>query len=240
MRKTCKVCDHKKVAQINEKIRNGDSISSISKLYAISRDTITRHRDECMAKLLAEDKEAKEAIVGDSLIKQVREQIDYLHKIIVACDEWLTDPEDESKYYLGPRGEEVEIVYQQVDPDSGRITPSQRKATLQEILQAVESHGYIVRGVKFSHSDPRELLIKGIGKLEGTVKMIHETSQRLIEWEHKKKALAKLDADGTGDITFEEQVNNITRRIIVSREGKHDNGDLCEKAGMPKIAPGKQ
>lgn len=231
MRTHCKVCSHKKVAQINEKIRNGDSIASLSKLYGISRTTLAKHKNECMVKLLAEDKETMDAIVSDSLIKQVNVQIDLVHKLIGACDEWLTDPEDPTKYYLGPRGEEVDIAYQVTDSRTGEISKVQRKATLQELLQAIEGHGYIIRGVKFNHSDPRELLIKAIGKLEGTVKMIHESSRQLIEWEHKKKALERLDG-GDNVVTVEEQISTITRRLTVASK-KNDTESLMAQAGLP-------
>lgn len=234
MRRTCKVCSHKKSAQIDIKIRNGSSLSSIGKQYGLSRTTIRNHRDECMVKILVEDEAMKDAIVGDVLIKQVNAQIELVHKLIKACDEWLTDPEDPDKYYLGPRGTEIDITYQEVDKDTGRILPIQRKATLQEIMQAIESEGYIVKGVKFNHADPRELLLKSIGKLEGTVKMINESSQRLIEWEYQKKALAKLDEAGVGSITFEEQISNITQRVIIARK-PNDTEDLMTIAAMPKI-----
>jgi hypothetical protein len=232
MRENCKVCRHPKRAQIDAKIANGDSISSLSKLYGISRTTLSKHRDECLVSLLAEDKETKDAIIGDSLINKVEKQIDLVQKMITACDEWLTDPDDPNKYYLGPRGDEVDVVYYEIDPETNRVGKQPRKSTLQEMMEAVEGAGYIIKGVSFNHADPRDLLLKAITKLEGTVKMIHSASQNLIEWQYKKEAMEKLSNAGDTNITFEKQIGMIAERITIAT-AKNDTSALMAKAGMP-------
>jgi hypothetical protein len=218
---------------INAKIRNGDSINGLYKLTGLSRNVLTKHKNECMSKIIATDSKSRDALVGDTLLKQVRDQIELVQKLVIACDEWLTDPDDPEKYFLGPRGQEIDITYSEIDPDTGRILPSQRKATLQEMIQAVESKGYVIRGITNKHSDPRELLLKAIGKLEGTAKFIYESSQKLIEWEHKKKALDKLETEG-GSISFEKQVEMITEKVTIAYN-KGQSQELSELAGLPDL-----
>ncbi len=234
VRGRCKVCDHKKVALINSKLRSEDTIASIEKLFNISRKTITRHRDKCLASLLSEDKETKEAIVGDVLLKQVNSQIELVSKMIQACDEWLTDPDDPSKYFIGARGDEIDVSFQKVDVDSGRLLPGKEKATLQELIQAIKAPGvYHLLNITNKHADPRDLLLKAITKLEHTVKMINDSTIKLIEWEHKKNALDKLSKEG-GVISVEHQVSQITQRVTVALQGSNPI-ELSKLAELPEL-----
>lgn len=233
-RRKCKVCNHKKVALIDKKIRNGDSINSIHKIFSVSRDTLALHRDNCMSALLQEDKAIQESLVSDSLIHQVQAQIALVQKLILACDDYLTDPDDDSKYYLGPHGHEIDVTYQEVNKKTGGLLPSRQKATLQELIQAVEGDSYVIRGITSKHADPRDLLLKAITKLEGTAKFIFEGTQKLIEWEHKKKALDKLAETG-GTISIEKEIQTITEKVVVAF-GKSNTVELSDLAGLPKLS----
>lgn len=232
-RKKCKVCKHKKVALIDKKLRNGDSVNSIHKLFGVSRNTLSYHRDNCLTTLLMEDKEVQDSLLSDKLINQVNDQIALVQKMILACDDYLSDPEDPDKYYLGPRGDEVDIVYNEIDEETGRLLPSQRKATLQELLQSVESGSYVVRGITHKHADPRDLLLKAIAKLETTAKFIYEGSQKLIEWEYKKQAMDKVSKEG-GTISFEKQVETITERVTIAMR-ESNTEELSKLAELPEL-----
>ena len=118
---------------MNKQLLNGDSLNGIARQYGMSRDVIRRHKNECLSGLL-QQANAEKQLVGDSLVRQVEADIGMIHKLVRACDEWLTDPDDPTKYFLGPRGEEIDIVYQETDEKTGRLLPTMRKATLQEML----------------------------------------------------------------------------------------------------------
>jgi hypothetical protein len=234
VRRKCKVCDHKQVAEINRRLRDGDSLNSISLRYNISRRTLTSHKSECLSKLLAQDETAKKVIVGDSIIKTIEEQITKVMKMIDACDDYLTDPDDPEKYFLGPQGHEIEVVYNLIDKETGKILPQKEKANIQDLLQEIEEKaGYVIKGYASKQTDPRELLLKALSKLEGTAKMIQESSKKLIEWEYQKKAMDEASSKG-GSITVEEQVSNITRKVIIAIQGS-DTENLSKKAGLPEL-----
>ncbi len=229
----CKICDSKKVSYINNKIVNGDSISSISRLYGFARDTIKKHKNVCISRLLQEVNEEKQ-LVGDSLVKQVEADIFMIHKMVRACDEWLTDPEDPTKYFLGPRGDEIEVVYQERDDETARLLPAKQKASLQELINTVEKGGgYVVRGINNRAADPRELLLKSITKLEGIVKMILETTQNEIENKHKRAAIDKAASEGSM-ISFEKQISQITERVTIAMKNSN-SAELCKMAGLPEL-----
>ena len=236
-RKTCKVCDSKRVVQINQMILSGDSIAKINQLYGISRTTITKHKRECIAEILQDamdEKSENKIMVGDSLVKQVEADITMIHKLIQACDEWLTDPDDPSKYFLGPRGNEIEITYMGKDKETGRQEKIPRKATLQEMISVIEDEKlYVIHNITHKHADPRELLLKAIAKLEGIVKMILDTTMAELENKHKREALDKAEKEG-GTITVEKQVSQITERVIIAMKGSN-TAELSKKAGLPEL-----
>lgn len=237
MAKKCKVCEHPKVDIINQQIISGDkSLSSLAKLYGMNRATLAKHRDNCLTGLMVKNEATKTALTEDILLKQVQSYMELVRKMILACDEWLTDPEDPTKYFIGARGEEIDVVYQEINPDNGRVDAVQRKATLQLLLDKIESSDrYIIRGVTSNHSDPRDLLLKAITKLENTVSLIHKSTQNLAEWEFKKKAMLKADGQDVNEISFEKQVETITEKVTVAF-GKSNSDNLCKKAGLPELS----
>jgi len=211
---------------------NGDSITSIVRLSGITRNTLLRHKSECMGGMLQRVNEEK-GLVGDSLIKQVEADITLVHKLVQACDAWLTDPDDPNKYFLGPRGEEIDITYQETDPETGRLEKIMKKASLQEMIHAVEAGGFIIRNITTKQADPRELLLKSIGKLEGIVKMILETTQAELENKFKREALSKAAKEG-GTISIEKQISQITERVTIAMKSSNSE-ELCRMAELPEI-----
>ncbi len=231
-RKKCKACNSQRVAQLNKQLLNGNSLNGLSKQYGMSRDVIRRHKNECLSELLQEAFEEK-GLIRDSLIKQVETDISMIHKLIKACDAWLTDPNDPTKYFLGPRGEEIDIVYQEIDEKTGRQLPTMRKASLQEMIHTVERGGYLVRNINLKYADPRELLLKSISKLEGIVKMILETTQNEIENKHKRAAIDKAASEGSM-ISIEKQISQITERVTIAMKSSN-TAELCKMAGLPEL-----
>lgn len=231
VKKKCKICNHKRVAQINSKMLNQASLSSLEKLYSVSRATLRKHRDNCLPAILADDNKIKDAITGDVLIKQVYDTIALVRKLYTACDDYLTDPDDKDKYFLGPRGHEIEVLYSDYN-DKGNPDRVQKKADIQQLLDSLDGK-YVIRNVTVKHADPRDLLLKGIGKLQDTVKMIQSSTQNLIEWEHKKRALDKIANEGAAMVTVQEEVAIITKRVTIALG--IDTDDLMKKAGMPNL-----
>ena len=230
-KRPCKVCEHKKSGEITMKIRNGDSMNSLYKLYGISRGALNRHKNECMVQLLAQDKEAKEALTSDTLIKMVTDQIEFVQKMITACDKYLTDPDNPDEYFLGPQAHEIEVVYNLIDLEKGTILPQKEKADLQSLMVDVECKGALsIKGFTSKQADPRDLLLKAIGKLEGTAKMIQDSTQKMIQWEYQKKAMEKASNEG-GSISFEKQVQSITEKVTVAM-GKSNSDELLKLAGL--------
>jgi len=232
-RKKCKVCDHPKLDQINARIRNNDTISSIAKLYGISRDTITKHKKACIGALIVADKNIKELLAGEVMIKQIQLDMKMMHKMLMACDRWMTDPENPEEYFIGERGTEIEVVYHTMD-ENGEPSKQRKKDTLQTLLNIIDSDGQYLRvDVNSKAADPRELLVKAATKLENTAEMIMKATQKQLENEYKNKAMTKVGEEG-GIITFEEELKQLTKRVIIASRG-NENQKLAELAELPDL-----
>jgi hypothetical protein len=232
----CKICNSKNALAINQALQRGEPVLQLHKQYGYSRSTISKHKKECIPALLDDSLNTKNNVIGTSgmaLIEDVQSQINLVKKLVVACDEYLQDPDNPEKYFLGPRADEVEISY--TEQVNGRASQVKKKALLQEIIDEIHAtERYSILNITMKHADPRELLLKAIGKLEGTVKLINESSQKLIEWEHKKAALDKLSASGETEVSIERQIETITERVTVALK-RSDAENLIKLAEMPDL-----
>lgn len=232
-RKKCKVCNHKLVAEIDQKISGTSSISSLSTIYGLARATLTKHKNICLAAVTTSDA-AKELVYNaDSpILKAIQAELERIHKLVNACDDYLIDPEDPAKYYVGPRAHDVDIVYMEYDKEKKRTSRTRRKANMQEILHRIDSDGeYVIQNITSKFSDPRDLLLKAITKLEATTKLIIESNQKAIEWEHKNRALAKLSKSGSAEISVERELQILTEKITIAYKDSNSE-ELCDLAGL--------
>jgi hypothetical protein len=83
-----------------------------------------------------------------------------VQKIYEACNDWLQDPEDHSRYNIDPRAYEHEVIYNWVLTDGeGKETRIRKKATLQELLErAIRDDEEIIK-VESKTADPRKLIL---------------------------------------------------------------------------------
>jgi hypothetical protein len=95
-----------------------------------------------------------------------------INKLFDACDRWLSDPSDPSRYQLGPRADDVDIIYWE---DSNDGTPIKRKEKLSVLLYKVntankESLTFELAEIK--NVDPSALLIKTANHLQRQLELI--------------------------------------------------------------------
>lgn len=230
-KKECKICKHKYRKQIEQKLLNGDSISSIERIYKVSRSTVRKHRDVCFKDIVEGDKEVAASMpVGNNMLEEIRDAMKYVNKIVMACDKYLQDPDNPEEYFVGPRAHDIDVVYSL--PDDQR----QKKASLQELISSTESKGgFIAMSSKQTFTQPTDLLIKAVDKLEKTAKLVYEQTQKQIEWEFRNQAIKDASGDKNSTITFEETIKEVTKRVTIAR--KESNSDELSKiAGLPEIS----
>lgn len=229
----CKVCSSDQCGEITQRIRKKEPISQISTRYGFNRKILTRHKNECMVKMLAIDDKVKDELVSDTLINLVKENVAMVRKMIIACDSYMTDPDNPGQYFLGPQAHEIEMVYRQYDK-KGALLPNKEKCMLQDKIREIECSEQIsVVSCNIKTSDPRDLLLKSAKKLEETAKMIMESTQRLIEFEAQKALMEQAKKKG-GSVSYEKTVESMTEKVIVALKGS-DTEKLSKLAGLPEL-----
>ena len=97
--------------------------------------------------------------------------------LLDACDRWLRDPADPTRYDVGPRAEDVDVVYTELVGEE-RV---RRKASLGDLLERIEGSGRNVLYTEAKHADPRELALKAVAPLRPLVELLAKLVGELDE-----------------------------------------------------------
>ncbi len=183
MSRTCTVCGHQERHAIDTAlVAASDPYRTIADRYGLSHQALIRHKaDHVLADLLAAW-EAERAQNGQDLVAELRRWMGYITKVLEACDRWLTDPDDATRYDLGPRAHEVLVHYEEQDvTPQGRPLMLRRKARLSDLLERAEqgSGDVTITLVEHKAADPRKLIIDATARLEGHLRMLAELIGKL-------------------------------------------------------------
>lgn len=154
-----RVDSHPKKNAIVRALINQESYAKIANDYALSESAVKRYAYGRLrhnaAKALA-----KGQYDGAALLARIEDTIVYVQKMYEACNDWLQDPEDHSRYNLDPRAYEHDVIYNWIITDEdGKDTRIRKKANLQELLErAIRDDEEIIK-VESKTADPRKLIL---------------------------------------------------------------------------------
>ncbi|MGH2976419.1 MAG: hypothetical protein ACREOQ_17690, partial [Gemmatimonadales bacterium] len=131
----CTVCAHPRCQEIDAALVEGGSDRQVAaKVRGITHDAIRRHRDSHLPAHLAKAAEGKDVAKAGNTLQQFDRVLERVNLLFDACDRWLRDPEDPTRYEIGPRAENVQVTYEDEDE---RGKPIRRKARLSVLLKRV-------------------------------------------------------------------------------------------------------
>jgi hypothetical protein len=134
-------------------------------------------------------------------------------KMSDAAVEWLTDPLDPARFWLGPRAEECWVTVETLVPkDSGQGFYTRReRRLLSHWLGVVEglTHGTVTR-VETKHTDPRMLLLRAHESSLAAIDRATSLIMQSFELQSHLDASAKLNALGLAECDAE------LRRVFVT------------------------
>lgn len=159
MPRKLEVDQHPKKKEIIKALVNKVSYRKIAERYGISQAALSRYLNNNLVEKATKAKQARDLKDGDMIVREIQNIMDRCRKMYDACDEWLTDPTNPEKYYLGPRAEEVEVVYIDEVPSGNATKQVKMKKRLYDLLREVYTGGEVV-SLRSKHADPRELLLK--------------------------------------------------------------------------------
>ena len=147
----------------------------IAKQFGVTTSSLTRHKRH-MAKHLVPATKTEEVAKADRLMSEVERLTRHVNKMLAACDEYLTDPDNPKKYDIGPRAEDIEVVY--LEHIEGKRV--RKKKLLSELLELIEGQGTPLH-VRYKIADPRELLLKTVDRLHNLAELLARVTGELRE-----------------------------------------------------------
>ena len=219
MARTCTICAHPQREAIDTALVTGEALRNLAERFAISTAALHRHRRDHLPGVLAKAKHAQQeradahaVAVGEQIATQeTREQehaLDVMtaltrcftrvNLLFDACHEWLLDPDDATRYFLGPRADDVKVIYWGRDRNGQAVT---KKAPLSEILARVEDAGVRIERWETKYADPRELALKVAAQLKGQTELL-------------AKLMGDLQQEGTVNIAVHPEWLKVRATLI--------------------------
>ena len=159
----CTVCQHDNCLDIEKMFTAGKhSMKEIARLYGVGYESLRRHLRNHLAARMIKMAEKKELAGVGEIIQPLIIRKQQVEMMLDACHEYLIDPENPNRYYLGPRSEDVDVVY--LDNLDGK--PVIKRATLSELL---EKTGRTIISTRYRHADPRKLILEAVKALDGVL-----------------------------------------------------------------------
>lgn len=203
MANVCKICRHAQKLEIERVIAGGQTFRRIASQFSISEAAVRRHVGKCIPLMLQElraaQKKARAIIVED----EVTRVFTRLYKLLDACDEWLTDPDDSEKYSLGARASELTVIYDDLADVTSKGHPKRKSDQLSRLLARLEKNGKIEAfAVTSKHADPRDLIVRTaaeikahlelFGRLQG---LFQRDRANESDREHEREMIAAVNAE---------------------------------------------
>ena len=159
MANTYRIDTHPKKNKIIRDLINQVPYETIVDNYGLSHGSVQRYASQKL-RMQAAKALKKGYYDGANLLSRIEETIVYVQKMYEACNDWLQDPEDHSRYNLDPRAYEHDVIYNWIITDEdGKDTRIRKKANLQELLERAMRDNEEIIKVESKTADPRKLIL---------------------------------------------------------------------------------
>lgn len=178
MARPCMACEHPDLLEINRAIVDSVHEKSQSKRFRIvgSRFGLdwqilkrhaANHLTDGLKRAVAKHAEIIEETRDLDVMASLGRAAQKLERFLDAADAWLRDPNDPTRYSLGPREHEVIVIWErEIDIGDGvSFTTERKKEPLTDILRRCGEKSDMapklseIRTVEVKHGDPRKLLL---------------------------------------------------------------------------------
>jgi hypothetical protein len=150
---------HPKKNAIVRDLVNQVPYSQIAGKYGMTVNAVQRYATGKL-RMSAAKALAKGNYSGEALLARIEDTIVYVSKMYEACNDWLQDPDDHSRYNLDPRAYEHDVIYNEVNyDDDDKEYRIRKKANLQELLERAMRDNEEIIKVESKISDPRKLIL---------------------------------------------------------------------------------
>jgi hypothetical protein len=149
---------HPKRDQVIKALVAGTPQRTISDRFGIPKTSLQHYLAEHLAPQAAEAIVQRRLETGKDILDELDRIMGVMNRLYSAAEEYLQDPENPGKFYLGPRDWEVDVVVQ----DRREKKPILRRVRLDDLLdEALKKHPQLALvSAHYHHSDPRDTIVK--------------------------------------------------------------------------------
>jgi hypothetical protein len=154
----------------------------IARQYEVSKDVLDRHKKGHLPATLAQAKAAQETSDAVDVMAELQRCFARVNLLFDACDRWLRDADDPTRYDIGPRATELDVTYDETLIDrNGNPYTVRRKKKLSDLLETVETETRTITLVETKYADPRELVLKTANRLQGQMELLSKLVGQLSD-----------------------------------------------------------
>jgi hypothetical protein len=81
MTRTCTVCNHKDIEEINKLLFCSGSYRDIARQFGLSKDALARHKEGHIPEVLSKSNDIKEIVNADSLLSKLQEEAVFVREM---------------------------------------------------------------------------------------------------------------------------------------------------------------
>ena len=215
MAKTYRIDQHPKKKAIIRALINQTPYQTVADEYGLSYGSVQRYVSQKLrntAAMAVKDGHYD----GAALLSRIEETIVYVQRMYEACDAWLRDPEDYSRYNLDARASEIEVTFDEYWEDGeGNQRKRRKKEKLQDLLNKADVIGEDIIMVESKHADPRTLILD-------TARTLNRQLETLAKIAGVVKEVTQVDVNIT-------QHNSVVTNIIAVIEREVQDREIMER-----------
>jgi len=192
MPRTCSICGHPDREAIEKALLGPDSFRVIAGRFHVSRSALERHKAAHLPTAMVQAQAADNALVEFGVLNELKFVYGRAVMLFNACDAWLQDPEDPTRYEINPRAEDINVVYSwQEVGQRGSLITKRRKEKLSALLRQINQvHGdWTFEIIETRTADPRELVLKAATTLRDLLTMFQE----LVDFKALDERIAAIE-----------------------------------------------
>ena len=165
---------HPQCKEIQRELAQGVQIKHLSDKYGLSRQALVAYKRNKLPQAIIKSVERRDITDAKQLFGIILKVVQYMETMADSAAEYLRDPDDFNKFYMGARAEEIEVVWEKKEGEyeSGRPIYRKMKSSLQDLLDIAVNGDDMVTKLKSAHTDPRVLLIKSSDTLSKQMELM--------------------------------------------------------------------
>lgn len=181
MPRVCSVCASPDREAIDKALVGGTACREVAALYRVSPDAVERHKAAHLPKMLTETRQARDEAHALDVMEELTRCFQRVNLLFDACDRWLRDADDPTRYDIGPRADDILVTYLDHSARDANGRPLRKKASLAHLLALAEGSGAMVERWDTKYADPRELVLKTAQQLTGQTQLLAKLLGQLDE-----------------------------------------------------------